>query len=338
MIALSTNTLSQHASVLAPRFTHFISPRIDRHDWHFFQQHSIITDPGSHQDRLIATPAQPTDLVEITGRLVLDFIEDRLLVSPRFFSEHFCQIDLRTVPAMLAALEQLSPTPPATLRTPDQRITGTSRDASVLCCSVLRSHGIPARVRYGFVHRLYNRRNYLQEHTVTEYIQPDHLAEPQWHSLDCRINSETIQRWSLTGSPCVNSPEYLTKSLFYPALTLWRECRNGKRNFAQFSPCRTNSVTGMWHLCKLVYQDIASLNGFESLMWDTWGPPSDRTRAIALTNPEELQILDAVAFMDTYQVQDCTRIRQIYQQCDMLKVPSRILSFSPHLGVHTWSH
>lgn len=296
--------------------------------WDFHRQQSLITDPGRHRHRLATVAVDTVTLVESFGRMVLNFVTDRTLIEQPLFNSRLAQVDLRTVSAMLDALDQIAHLPLEARRSPQQRIVGNCRDCAVLCCAALRAHGIPARVRYGFAHHFYNRNERLHEHAVTEF------ADPDWKMVDCRLNSETISRYSVPLIP----GQILSMDLFRPALKVWKDCREGRSDFADFSNGKDDSAYGMWYVSKFAYQDLASLNGFEPLMWDVWGPQLFRTAPIALDDPEELQLLDAFAAMDPYHPDDLSRMNALYLDCEMLRVPRKLVSYSPHRGLYKWTY
>lgn len=292
----------------------------------FYRRQSLITNPGRHHDRLAIVARDTRTMAEAVGRMVLNFVSDRTLIDQALFHARLSQVDLRTVPAMLDALDRIACLPLEAERLPEQRMIGNCRDVAVLACAALRARGIPARARYGFGHRFYDPAEPLHEHVVTEFAAPD------WQMIDCRATSEIVARYSVPLVP----GQTLPAGFFQTALDVWRDCRAGRRDFAGFSSAKDDPAHGMWYVSRLVYLDLASLHGFEALMWDVWGPQVFRTAPLALDDPEELQLLDLLAALDPRRPEDWSRMRLLYHDSDMIRVPRQIVSCSPYRGLCKW--
>jgi len=295
--------------------------------WDFQRRQTPISAPGRHAAGLAQLSLDPIALVESIGRMVLNFVTDRSLIAPALFHERYAQVDLRTTEAMLDALVALSPEPLHVWRTPAQRILGNCRDTALLCASALRAGGVPARIRYGFSHHLYQRSAPLHEHAVTEF------HDGEWKSIDCRVTSELLARHRIDLTP----GQILPPGLFLPALGLWKLCRTGQMSFAEFGGHRRDRAQGMSYLAKLVYLDIAALNGFEPLIWDAWGPPLYRTAPVVLDDPEELEMLDGLANCDPCSTESWLAMKAKYEASDMVRVPRTVVSYSPHSGLRKWT-
>ncbi|MHA6907581.1 transglutaminase domain-containing protein [Ralstonia pseudosolanacearum] len=296
-------------------------------DWTAFSRHTVVSDPGVHAARLSMSSLAPFDLVECIGRTVLNFVTDRTLVDGALFTSRLWQIDLRTTEAMLDALFGLSDTPLSAPRRPDERIVGNCRDTALLCASVLRAQGVPARVRYGFAHRLYRPDEPMHEHAVTEFFD-----RQRWQTIDCRMHGEVVARHNIGLLP----GQLLPDGLFVPALTLWRQCRIGERDFAAFGGPYCDVGRGMSAVAKYAYQDIASLNGFEPLMWDVWGPALFRHPEAIIDDDEELDALDRCACLNPDVPAEWAQLRATYNASDVLHVPAVVTSFSPQAGLRRW--
>ena len=298
-----------------------------RGEWSAFCRQTASSDPGVYAGHLCAVPLEPLELVECIGRTVLNFVTDRPLVDGPLFASRLWQIDLRTAEAMLGALFEISDTPLSGRRRPDERIVGNCRDTALLCASILRSHGVPARLRYGFAHQLYRPERAMHEHVVTEFFDGE-----QWQMIDCRMHSEVIALHDIDLVPGALLPE----GLFVPALAVWHACRAGARDFAAFGGRADDIGRGMSAVAKYAYQDIAALNGFEPLVWDVWGPALFRHPEALIDDEEELDALDRCAALDPDLPAGWAALKAIYEASDVLRVPRVITSFSPHAGLRRW--
>jgi hypothetical protein len=293
----------------------------------FYRRHSAQTDPGRYHDWLVSCPAERRELVECIGRLVLNFVTDRTLVEPPLFAERLPMVDLRTTHAMLDALHRIADRPLSERRSPEQRIIGNCRDVALLACALHRARGIASRVRFGFAHRCYQPDQPQHEHALTEI-----LDAASWRPLDCRANSDTVERWRVPLIP----GEFLPEGYFRPATAVWRDCRQGHCSFAQFSNAG-DARHGMWYVSKLMYLDLAALNGFEPLVWDVWGPQIFRQMSLPPDDPDELRLLDMFADFNLRDPEQWHAMRMLYESDNPVRAAGAILSYSPCRGLQRYA-
>lgn len=163
-------------------------------------------------------------------------------------------------------------------RAPAERSVGTCRDFALMLCSMLRSKGIPARVRCGFAAYFGDG---WEDHWVCESWD---AASRRWRLSDPQLDDVIRSRCRIDFDPAD-----IPRRSFRTAGEAWLDCRDGKADAATFGH---GAVTGLWFMQVNVVRDHYVLNGRETSAWDGWrdAPPSAR-----IVHDEELAAVDYLA-------------------------------------------
>lgn len=162
-----------------------------------YARHSRWSDPGGFAARLDPLSADPAELPEIVGGLVL---------HPLFASAgaNRSEASFRSIPEMLSALLERDPGSLEQVRERDKRVIGTCRNHALLACAILRQHGTPARLRVGFAD--YFTPDFWEDHWVCEYH--DGAA---WRLLDAELTANVRDRFGIGFDPAdVSRDRFLT--------------------------------------------------------------------------------------------------------------------------------
>src|SRR6185436_8853522 len=144
-----------------------------------YSEQSVMSMPGRYAKEFESLPSNPEELARIIQglliyeHLALDFYGVKLT------AERKAESHIRPVERMLERLLALDARPLAQARPPERRLVGICRQYSVVMVGMLRHHGIPARVRFGF--GSYFNPGYFEDHTVCEYWR---AAEKRWVMAD----------------------------------------------------------------------------------------------------------------------------------------------------------
>ncbi len=216
--------------------------------------------------------------------------------------------NLRSTSEVLARAFEISGEPITVARRPIDRVLGICRHFTLLHTALLRSQGVPARVRCGFSNYFDPTKWY--DHWITERWNGE-----RWVRDDPQVDELQAKSVNLDFDPYDQPPRrFLTGS------QAWIAARAGEVDPNLFG------IFDMWGLAFIagnVVTDFACLNKVELLPWDGWGM---MTGPHAPVTDEAATVLDEVATLATSD--DLDAIRQRYLADDRLRVPPDITSFT----------
>jgi hypothetical protein len=192
-------------------------------------------------------------------------------------------------------------------RPPLQRVQGICRHFTLLHTSLLRSHGIPARVRCGFSN--YFDRSKWYDHWITERWNGE-----RWVRDDPQVDDFQRKFVQLDIDPYDQPPGH-----FLSGGEAWTLARAGEVDASLFG---IFDMWGMAFIAGNVLNDFACINKVELLPWDSWGM---MTGPHAPPDAEASAVLDGIA--DVAASNDVDAIRKRYETDDRLRVPPDITSF-----------
>jgi hypothetical protein len=108
-----------------------------------------MTSPGRHASLVADLPSDVGGLINIVQGLLihLDWLDAYPVDKGRFAA---MPRETLTIARRLDQVLERSAVPLRVARPPSERSVSTCRDYSLMLCSLLRSHGVPARLRCGF--------------------------------------------------------------------------------------------------------------------------------------------------------------------------------------------
>jgi Transglutaminase-like superfamily len=239
--------------------------------------HSRMTDPGEHAPLVADLRSGVGPLSKVVQGLLIH--TDWLDAYP-VDKGSFRTTTRETLPIAdrLSQILEKSTFPLHVTHPPCDRSVGTCRDFSLMLCSLLRSHGVPARLRCGFA-------SYFgetwEDHWVCEYWDG---AAAMWRLGDAQLDKTLRGRLEIQFDPAD-----VPRSAFLTAGEAWTEGRAGR-----LDPDRLGhgAVAGMWFVKVNVLRDHGALNGRETSPWDGW---RDAPRAGRRLDAVEMPFLDRVA-------------------------------------------
>ena len=215
--------------------------------------------------------------------------------------------NLRPIPQMLSRIQAIDPRPLTTSRDTAHRLPSVCRHFSLMLCSMLREDGIPARTRCGF--GAYFTPGKFEDHWVCEYWNN---KESRWILADPQLDAIQRRAFNIDFNP-LDVP----RDRFIIAGDAWQQCRAGRADASRFGLTHVN-LSGMWFIAGNVMRDLASLNRMEMLPWDVWGLMEMNDAGLT---EERKVLLDRVAALTLAGDEALTKIREIYESDDRLKVP-----------------
>jgi hypothetical protein len=219
------------------------------------------------------------------------------------------ELQIRSVTEKLKQISKLDDRPLAELRPLEKRLVGNCRDFSLMLCSMLRYHGIPARARCGFA--TYFVPNHFEDHWVCEYWQ----ETGRWVKVDAQLDAFQRDKLGISFDPLdVPGDEFLVGG------KAWQMCRAGRADPDAFG---VSDLHGMWFVRGNLIRDLASLNKMELLPWDSWGLIDTDEDELSKS---DLALLDQVAVITQNDNSGFGEIRSVYENNACLRVPPVIRS------------
>ena len=275
----------------------------------YYARQGPITDPREESVHFEGLPSEVDKLLDLVQRLVIHtFWTSKYGITVP--EERNQELQLRFVSDKLRQIRKLESSPLTQARAPERRLLGNCRDFSVLLCSMLRHHHIPARARCGFA--TYFVPNHFEDHWVCEYWGNDR----RWIMVDAQLDA--LQREQLgIDFDALDVPA----DRFIVGGNAWQMCRLGKADSDDFG---INNLHGLWFVRGNLIRDLASLNKVELLPWDAWGLIDKVEGPIS---DSDMSLLDKVATLSRGDNDLFTDVRSLYLGNNLLQVPPVIRSY-----------
>jgi hypothetical protein len=263
----------------------------------YYSAQSPVTDPEEYQSRYENLPDDIPLLCAILQGLILHLYWTQAY-GVEISEARKEEVKIRKTTRQIAHLLDLADLPLTAARTPDKRIIGTCRDYSAFLTSILRSRGIPARVRAGYA-------DYLKPDRWENHYLCQYWSEPQqrWITVDAQLDKLQRQAMKINFDPC-DVPE----DRYWTTGKAWQMCRQGKMVPELFG---IGEFRGLWFTGGEVVHDILALNKIELQPWDIWRlMPRYQQKTIT---PEHLDLLDRMAALSANMNPDFDEVRAFYQ-------------------------
>lgn len=286
----------------------------------FYRTHSAFSNPGCY-DYLFdhfSADALPEIKQAIQG-LLFHFLDGAYYCSYQMPSSRLAEIELRYMEKILHQIKRLDHHALMMPRKLQNKLFASCREYALLACSILRHHGIPARLRIAF--NTYVRPHIFHDQVILEYW---HSADSAWRAVDMRMNAAHLKRLGIH----INIDYFnLAPEHYISAATAWQAIRQNPDCAQRFGDDHHN--VGLWYVRDRLLQELAALNKVEMLIWDCWGMMHVPEQEIST---EELSLLDSIAKMLSHPDDYFSEHAVLYANHPQLKVPKQILNVSPVLG------
>lgn len=264
----------------------------------FYTCQTPITDPGSYADRFQDLPRDLPALHQIVQNIYIHVWKIRKY-HKAWLTGRAHEYESRTVSKSLSLAFAHDDSPLTVEREKQKKLIIDCRHFATLLCSLLRSQGIPARVRCGFA--TYLEKSHYQDHWVCEYWNGD-----RWVMEDPDLKMHDV------------SPEQ-----FITGGRAWQMVRAGEMSDVQFG--YDPHVRGLWTIRHDVIRDLASINGFEMLSSDNWGLIM---KDEPLVNAKDRKLLDEAARWTVADNAQFGEMRAFYDAQEALRVPPTVKLFN----------
>jgi hypothetical protein len=228
------------------------SPGLDPARW---AEHTPYTDPGRYRQLLAAAPTELIPLSRVANNVIIHYRASGLDLP----EDSKQDINARWLSAILDLDQRRHPEPLDVERDPMTRVQGCCRDHSLFAAAVLREHGRPARIRYGFSR--YFSDEFAYDHVIVETWQPQ---QRRWLRFDPELADPM---------PLMPTPQDIPAgpdAPFVTAAEAWQAYRSGTIDPDQYGVDPAVPIRGPWFLQGAVLLDAAFRAGAELLLWDGW--------------------------------------------------------------------
>jgi hypothetical protein len=274
----------------------------------YYTQPGPLTDAGAHRDALLALPKDvPALLAAVQGTLVhqaLTHLYDFELTDAQRETAH-----LRPAERILGQILDDDQRPLADPREPKQRFACTCRTFTLMTVAALRTHGVPARARCGFMHYDPNSDWHI-DHWVAE-----HWNGERWILSDAQMDPVQTKAFKLDFDPAD-----VPRDRFIVAGQAWTAYRAGELDADKCGLPGIPGEQGAWWIAANLIRDTAALANMELLPWDVWG---------RMPEPEDTIDADLTALLDdlaavTTDPDTAADARTRYETDDRIRVPEQV--------------
>ncbi|HLD76663.1 MAG TPA: transglutaminase domain-containing protein [Rickettsiales bacterium] len=258
----------------------------------------------------------PTDINKLCNRINYLFLHyaDFNLYSFSVNQNRYAELNLRYLCKIIQKIFSYNKNSLNERRKIDNRILGICRDSALLLCSILRSRGIPARLRSGYIN--YFIPGFFLDGFCLEFYDS---SLKRWRFVDTRTSEFQIQQYKLTiDFDLTDIPD----DKFITAAKAWKMCREGR-----FDPNRFGSrqFFGLKTIRNRFIQDLALLNKYELLVWDLWKPMFDPIE-------NQLAFLDSLSNDLISHAGEVEYLNGLYNFFPFLAPPDTVLVDNPFLS------
>ncbi len=284
----------------------------------FYSAHSVFSDPGHYAVLFSDLPDDIKSLVVCVNQLLFHYA-DQSLYGYTIPAAQYRELDHRLIKNTLAAILNKSSASLSMPRAHSQKVLGICRDSALMTCSILRSRGIPARLRSGF--NTYYLPNLFLDGFCLEYFDKE---IKRWRLVDTRTTQDYIRHFHLSIDFDLTD---LSENQFISAALAWKLCRTGCADPSRFG---SRGYYGLHYIRNKVIQDFVLLNKQELLIWDLWGDMLEEKKS----NECHIDYLSDFLLENAYHVD---RITSCYDEHLFFNVPSTVLVANPFL-IERWEN
>jgi len=264
----------------------------------FYLTHSLWSDPGAHAGAFADVPDDVAAIAcVVQGLFVHDYFGAHLYPAP---PDDIARASRATLPISqrLPTLHAFDTKPLTKARATSCRRVGTCRDFALLTCAILRTKGVPARVRCGFA-RYFHPPTY-EDHWICESFD---ARTRRWKMVDAQLDAEHRAHLTISFDTCDLPP-----SAFMFPWQVWEAFGHDHRGLEAFGHGDAN---GLWFVRVALARDVLALAKHEVTDWDTWRDQGDKDKqssAAAMAQCTQLaeagRRLDVGEGIDTVAVAD----------------------------------
>ncbi len=280
----------------------------------YYKSSGPMTQAGNHGELISGLPDDIGSLAKIIQGLIIHPFTSKEFFGYDIPKERMEESNFRRFSEIIDGILKLDNRPLNMKRDPDKRLVGVCHHFSKFLVSVLRSKGIPARMRYGFGG--YFNPGFFEDHSVCEYWDE---KKGKWLLADPQFDETWIRELKI-----VHDILDVPRDSYFVAGKAWIECRAGRLDPESFGLSR-EGLSGWWIIAGNIVKDAASLNKMEMLPWDAWKAiprPNNSMR-----NKKLIKFFDELSILTLETDESFDDLRKIYlNNCCHIRVPGRVFN------------
>ncbi len=261
----------------------------------FYKNYSKYTSPGEYSYLFENLPDSLQNLCELIKCQFIHPIDLEPYKNLIPQDRHYEDRKFPSAEKLLAGLLALDSSGLIFERKPENRLVVTCRYHSILFASILKSRGIPVRLRYGFA----------------PYLAPGtdlHIGH-----VICEVWNEKEKRWMYVDPD--RKIVDLSKDKFGTGNEAWLSFRAGK--VEDPNKYGTADNWGEIMILDAIYKDLLCVLGYEPLYWEH--PVTQyHSEEISKVDPERLKVLDEIAELMTNPDENLNQLMEIYKKNNFL--------------------
>jgi len=265
-----------------------------------FRHFSTYSDPGGYAFLYEGLPTTPEGISQIIHTQLIHPAAARATGIKLTNEQERDELNLLTVTEILTKLQQRRPTGLSTDRKPDQRVVTNCRGHALIMASVLKSQGVPARLRCGFAPYLMD--GFSCDHTVLEA-----WIDERWRLMDADATNEYVRDRGYNFDVYDMPPE-----MFNLAGEAWLRARQ------RLDPAERYGIPdgrrGWPFLHTALIRDMLALFGQEVAVWT-------RPQFKSMPDEEVQPTLDRIAELTAKPDQNWDELKQLYRMIDVPTKP-----------------
>lgn len=281
----------------------------------YYVKQSAVSNPGKYNYIFDLLPKRISELRDFCSNMFLHYAEaekNNLKLTDFQYAQYFDRTIFKILSRNQQTILKMITIDVAEISKP----LGICRDNALFLCSVLRSRGIPARLRAGFSSCYIP--NFFLDGFCVEYFD---VVSNNWHFIDAKINRDQMFNMNKMGDL---NPLSLKQQQFIPAAKAWALCRRNSLSSNRFGSrfCRGLSV-----IRNRMLQDMLCVIKVEPLVWDVWGIMFDPC-------DHHYSLLDTLSVLLLKQNKEIDKIQAFYNKHPSLQLNDTLIIDSPFSHVN----
>jgi hypothetical protein len=276
----------------------------------FYKEQSASTNPFEYLSMYEKVDGSVKNTCELIKKQLIHPMEAKEMKDILPEGRYYEDADFPVVYDMLKELNYRNPIGLMATRKVDERLVVACHHHGLLLASILRSKGIPVRIRAGFA-RYYEKQ-----------------AGVRFGHVICEVWSEEEQRWMLV-DPDRNIVDFSRKKFEFSQVA-WHDLRENRADKVKYIAALSEGDLAILHI---LIQDLSCVVGEEKAYWNEPEFLCANIADLTELNEDKLTLLDTIAFLLKTPDKNLKTLQKLYKNNTFLH-PSAV-SFADWYEIRT---